>query len=97
LVEQGWGYFGEKNLSAFRSTRAEGFPRTGRDAETSAADGHHGNPSRASVTRTLYMDNVVIDGVTTGAVPETSTWVMMVAGFAGLGFMGCRRAGASGA
>jgi hypothetical protein len=30
--------------------------------------------------------------VTTGAVPETSTWVMMVAGFAGLGFMGCRRA-----
>jgi hypothetical protein len=46
---------------------------------------------------TLYMDNIVIDGVTTGAVPETSTWVMMVAGFAGLGFMGCRQAGASGA
>jgi hypothetical protein len=27
----------------------------------------------------------------TGAVPEASTWVMMLAGFAGLGFMGIRK------
>lgn len=27
----------------------------------------------------------------TGAIPETSTWVMMLAGFAGLGFLGYRR------
>jgi hypothetical protein len=26
-----------------------------------------------------------------GAVPETSTWAMMLIGFAGLGFVGCRR------
>jgi hypothetical protein len=29
--------------------------------------------------------------VTVGSVPETSTWVMMLAGFAGLGFAGHRR------
>jgi hypothetical protein len=28
----------------------------------------------------------------TPAVPEPSTWAMMLAGFAGLGFMGYRRA-----
>jgi hypothetical protein len=41
---------------------------------------------------TGYLDNV---SVTTGpifaGVPETSTWVMMLAGFAGLGFAGYRR------
>jgi hypothetical protein len=26
-----------------------------------------------------------------GSVPETSTWAMMLAGFAGLGFLGYRR------
>jgi hypothetical protein len=30
------------------------------------------------------------DGIAT-AVPEPSTWAMMIAGFLGLGFMGCRR------
>jgi hypothetical protein len=29
-----------------------------------------------------------------GAVPEPSTWAMMLAGFAGLGFAGYRRRGA---
>jgi hypothetical protein len=33
----------------------------------------------------------VLDNVTYNAVPETSTWVMMLAGFAGLGFLGYRR------
>lgn len=33
----------------------------------------------------------VIGGVTISAVPEPSTWVMMIAGFAGLGFMSYRR------
>jgi hypothetical protein len=43
----------------------------------------------------LAFSSVTVDGtpVVTGAsgVPETSTWVMMLAGFAGLGFVGYRR------
>jgi hypothetical protein len=31
----------------------------------------------------------------TSAVPEASTWVMMLAGFAGLGFVGYRRSKAA--
>ncbi len=37
-----------------------------------------------------YSDPMV-SGSISNAVPETSTWVMMLAGFAGLGFLGYRR------
>jgi hypothetical protein len=37
----------------------------------------------------LYNNGVVTPGV--GAVPEPSTWAMMILGFAGLGFMAYRR------
>ena len=33
----------------------------------------------------------LVTGFSTGAVPEPSTWAMMLAGFAGLGFLGYRR------
>ena len=36
-------------------------------------------------------DNGLVTGFSTGAVPEPSTWAMMLAGFAGLGFLGYRR------
>jgi PEP-CTERM motif len=40
-----------------------------------------------------YLDTLVIDVTTgsVGAVPEPSTWAMMILGFAGLGFMAYRR------
>jgi hypothetical protein len=40
-----------------------------------------------------YLDTLVIDVTTgsVGAVPEPSTWAMMILGFAGIGFMACRR------
>lgn len=38
---------------------------------------------------TEYFDNVSLD--VTSAVPEPSTWAMMILGFAGLGFMAYRR------
>jgi hypothetical protein len=34
------------------------------------------------------LDNIVLS---TGAVPEPSTWAMMILGFAGVGFMAYRR------
>ncbi|MBA2402921.1 MAG: PEP-CTERM sorting domain-containing protein, partial [Bradyrhizobium sp.] len=33
----------------------------------------------------------VVGGVTISAVPEPSTWAMMILGFAGVGFMAYRR------
>jgi hypothetical protein len=38
----------------------------------------------------IGLDDVSVSPVN-GAVPEVSTWVMMVAGFASLGFAGYRR------
>ncbi len=35
----------------------------------------------------------VTDGLTGPAVPEPSTWVMLLLGFAGLGWVGCRKGG----
>ena len=35
--------------------------------------------------------DVLLDGVTIAAVPEPSTWAMMILGFCGLGFMAYRR------
>ncbi len=43
---------------------------------------------------TVYMigiDDVSVTGPVTGAVPEPSTWAMMILGFAGVGFMAYRR------
>jgi Protein of unknown function (DUF642)/PEP-CTERM motif len=43
----------------------------------------------------VYLDDVSVEAVTapvlTGAAPEPSTWVMMILGFAGLGFLYRRR------
>lgn len=40
----------------------------------------------------LAFDGVTVDGTpVTGAVPEPSTWAMMILGFAGVGFMAYRR------
>lgn len=38
----------------------------------------------------MNIDNIVVDP-TVSAVPETSTWVMMIFGFAGVGFLTSRR------
>jgi hypothetical protein len=35
--------------------------------------------------------NLVVENVGVSGVPEPSTWAMMLIGFAGLGFAGCRR------
>ncbi len=37
------------------------------------------------------IDGVSFQQIAVGAVPEPSTWVMLIAGFAGIGFMGYRR------
>lgn len=39
----------------------------------------------------LHNDNLFAGALPTAAVPEASTWAMMLAGFAGLGFFGLRR------
>ena len=39
----------------------------------------------------LHNDNLFDGALPTTAVPEPSTWAMMFAGFAGLGFLGWRR------
>ena len=43
----------------------------------------------AGGVRSQYFDNVSLD--VTAAVPEPSTWAMMILGFAGVGFMAYRR------
>ena len=48
------------------------------------------NPN--SPTYEVGVDNFQISGGV-GAVPEPSTWAMMLIGFAGLGFMAYRRRG----
>jgi hypothetical protein len=42
-----------------------------------------------------FADNSGAFRITVTSVPETSTWIMMLAGFAGLGFAGLRRKDAS--
>jgi hypothetical protein len=40
-----------------------------------------------------FLSNLVLDVTTdgsVGAIPEPSTWAMMILGFAGIGFMACR-------
>jgi hypothetical protein len=42
----------------------------------------------------LILDNITVDSATptqTAAVPEPSTWAMLLLGFAGVGFMAYRR------
>jgi choice-of-anchor A domain-containing protein len=39
----------------------------------------------------LHNDNLFDGALPSGAVPEPSTWAMLIAGFAGLGFVGYRR------
>jgi PEP-CTERM motif len=38
-----------------------------------------------------FVDDVSVTGAAVGAVPEPSTWAMMILGFAGVGFMAYRR------
>ncbi len=55
------------------------------------------DPLTFSATRTLRdrasaLDNISVSSLSVvAAVPETSTWAMMILGFAGLGFMAYRR------
>jgi hypothetical protein len=39
----------------------------------------------------IGLDDLSVTGPTVGAVPEPSTWAMMILGFAGIGFMVYRR------
>lgn len=48
----------------------------------SSTDGGNNDP---------LIDGVSFQQIAVGAVPEPSTWVMIIAGFAGVGFMGYRR------
>ena len=58
------------------------FVGTGHDRLQIAAET---NPS------SWFADDVSVTGSAAGGVPETSTWAMMFAGFAGLGFLGYRQ------
>jgi hypothetical protein len=40
---------------------------------------------------TIYGDNTGFQTLSVSAVPEPSTWAMMILGFAGVGFMAYRR------
>jgi PEP-CTERM motif len=42
-------------------------------------------------TGVFDLRQVRLDGATVGAVPEPSTWAMMILGFAGVGFLAYRR------
>ena len=42
-------------------------------------------------TGTTCQGGSSVGGTGTGGIPEPSTWAMMLAGFAGLGFLGFRR------
>jgi PEP-CTERM motif len=50
------------------------------------------NPSNGDVESTLLSRLTSPHGMDFVAAPEPSTWAMMLLGFAGLAFMGCRRA-----
>jgi hypothetical protein len=41
--------------------------------------------------QSIQFDNIGLDGAVLAAVPEPSTWAMMILGFAGLGYMTYRR------
>jgi PEP-CTERM motif len=53
------------------------------------AGGGQGEWSAGTINQALFYNGVVTPGV--GAVPEPSTWAMMLLGFAGLGLMAYRR------
>jgi choice-of-anchor C domain-containing protein len=57
-----------------------------------------GSSTTLSFVETVGSNNggVLLDAVSISAVPEPSTWAMMLLGFAGLGFAGYRRAKSSG-
>jgi len=45
--------------------------------------------TRGAFNAGIYLDDVSVDAV--AAVPEPSTWAMMILGFGGVGFMAYRR------
>lgn len=53
--------------------------------------------TRVSRGEGVYIDRVIVRGdpIITAAVPESSTWAMMMLGFAGVGYMTYRRRGQS--
>lgn len=59
------------------------------------ASGPTSTLSFVSTTGTAY--GAALDNVSVTAVPEASTWAMMILGFLGLGFLGYRKSKASGA
>jgi hypothetical protein len=73
------------------------FPSSGNDPATGLADrGYLGFTSTAPITGFQWdtTDGGIIDtgfsNLSVGAVPEPSTWAMLLLGFAGVGFMACR-------
>ena len=58
------------------------------------ASGSTSTLSFVSTTGTAY--GAALDNVSVTAVPEASTWAMMILGFLGLGFFGYRKSTASG-
>lgn len=64
------------------------------DANGNPLAGATVNSSDGCIVNNMFMCGSVGP---TGSVPELSTWVMMLAGFAGLGFAGWRRGGRRGA
>ena len=69
------------NSSSFKSFSLSGFIDLNSVAVTTTSPGYTGYAA---------LDNVNFTGFT-AAVPETSTWAMLILGFAGIGFMTYRR------
>jgi hypothetical protein len=52
----------------------------------------HGQFALYDTDAAMSFSNITVSGsLVSGAVPEPSTWAMMLLGFAGLGFMAYRR------
>ena len=60
-------------------------PETGNDDQTGGSNGYPGSP----IFTSFALDDFTV--TLAGAVPEPSTWAMMILGFFGLGFMAYRR------
>ncbi len=72
-------------VSFYNSSNVLGAWGTGNSGIIALDDGGGGNPADADY------DDLVVKFQFTSAVPETSTWAMMMLGFAGVGFFAYRR------
>jgi PEP-CTERM motif len=85
-------FFGDISANGWFGTGPTGagfVNQTRQDFASPAFYADNGSSITAFAGETLIARNGSI--VTIAAVPEPSTWAMMILGFAGIGFMACRR------